>query len=151
MSAFLAATCILACALAVMAAPAADFWSAKDWRKWSAAECNKMLHDSPWSRKWSYSEDRVKAGGSAGSVQDVIVQVTYYAQLRSALPVREAVIRQMQIDRNYEKLGLAERQQFDDAADLVLNQTYADSVLVHVTYDSNDARYKQELDERKLA
>ena len=28
----------------------ADFWEKKEYKKWSAKECQKMLTDSPWAK-----------------------------------------------------------------------------------------------------
>src|ERR1700733_6505926 len=43
-------------ALAVLTARADDFWVKKDWTKWSKDDCNRMLQDSPWSKKWAKGE-----------------------------------------------------------------------------------------------
>ena len=36
-------------ALAVITASAEDFWVKKDWKQWTAADCKKLLEDSPWT------------------------------------------------------------------------------------------------------
>ena len=50
---------IVACAALV----AADFWDEKDFTGWSDAEVEKLLTDSPWSRKVTIVLRRPETGG----------------------------------------------------------------------------------------
>ena len=55
-------------ALAVLTASADDFWVKKDWKTWSAADCKKLLEDSPWThRKLIENESNVSRLPSAGA------------------------------------------------------------------------------------
>ena len=55
-------TWIVACA----ALAAADFWDEKDFTAWSDAEVEKLLTDSPWSRKVTIALRQPGAGGGGG-------------------------------------------------------------------------------------
>src|SRR5579864_5600807 len=107
----------------VLTVQAEDFWVKKDWTKWSKDECNKMLQDSPWSKHWGKGEVLLSAAlpsqqnnnptdaargasgtlggsnlgttgaGQEGAGGDSQLELHYYVELRSALPVREAIVR----------------------------------------------------------
>src|SRR5271154_3195084 len=87
--------------VAVLTARAEDFWVKKPWNQWSKDECNKILTDSPWSKRWSKGSVTVSAAlpgssgqSSEGAGGEKSPEVFYYVQLRSSLPVRQAVVRQ---------------------------------------------------------
>src|SRR5690349_2110622 len=88
--------------VAVFTVSADDFWVKKDWKQWSKDDCNKMLQDSPWAKKWSQSHVTdikmagVTAADSEGATEKA-PEMHYYIQLRSSLPVREATVRFSQI------------------------------------------------------
>ena len=119
--------------LAVLTVQAEDFWVKKDWTKWSKDDVNKMLQDSPWSKKWGKGEVMLSAtlpsqsqsnpahdpkGGSGtlgapigtsgtaqeGAAGDSNLEVHYFVELQSALPVRQAMVRRAQLNNNYDKL-----------------------------------------------
>ena len=121
--------------LAVLTVQADDFWVKKDWTKWSKDDVNKMLSDSPWSKKWGKGEVQLSAtlpsqsqsnpanqqrgstgGGTLGSeigtqgtgqegaAGDNNIEVHYFIELQSALPVRQAIVRRLQLGNNYDKL-----------------------------------------------
>jgi|CZKC01.1.fsa_nt_gi hypothetical protein len=115
---FLAAAIAL---LAVLTANATDFWLTKDWRQWSKGDCENLLAESPWVHTW-------RGGGPAGD------QLAFAVQLRSALPIRQAIVRQLQFDQKYENMTDAQRTTFDAQATQILNRNYDDAILVHVDY-----------------
>src|SRR5271156_4677905 len=128
-------------ALAAIAVRAEDFWVKKEWRGWSKDDCKKMLQDSPWTRKWEESQVNMGAAlpslsgaGRDGAAGDTALEVHYYVQDRSSIPVREAYIRQMQFENNYEKMDEAHKKAFDAQAETYLNRNYDDVVLIHVEY-----------------
>jgi hypothetical protein len=163
-------------ALAVLTAQAEDFWVKKDWTKWSKDECNKMLQDSPWSKKWAKSEVLLSAalpsqqqqnpanggkgnpGGSLGSSStgttgagqegaggDSALELHYFVELQSALPVRQAIVRQLQLGNNYDKLGADQKKAFDDQVAGMLNATYDDVIVVRVRYGSAQTFLERQL------
>lgn len=99
-----------------LTASATDFWLTKDWHQWSKDECATILNDSPWTRS--------EAG--------------YIVQLRSALPIREAIVHQLEIVQGYDQKTEAQRKAFDAAAGTILNTSYEKTILVRL-YFSKDA------------
>jgi hypothetical protein len=136
--------------LALFATPAgAQFWEKKDWRQWSKSECKKMLSDSPWSKTFA-DEVVVRQDGGIGAggfpEREDRPKVEYVVQLRSALPVRQAVIRAMQHEIKYDKLSAAEKASYDRQFEQYLNQDFDDRVVVHVNYGSNVQLFQRALD-----
>lgn len=139
--------------LAALSVRADDFWVKKDWTKWSKDECNKILQDSPWSKPWSKSSVNIRGdlgrgsnplteGESAGA--EKTPEVHYYVQLRSSLPVREAVVRLQQI-QGYSKLSDQQKKEFDARAAAFFGTSYDDVILVHVEYGSNVQAFERDM------
>jgi hypothetical protein len=122
---------LLALVIAVVVVHASDFWAGKNWKEWSKGECEALLAESPWAHIW-------RGGGPQGD------QLAYAVQLRSALPVREAIVRQLQIDQKYDHMTGAQRTAFDTRAEQILSRAYDDVILVHVDFSKGiAARYLQ--------
>ena len=115
---------------AVLTARADDFWVKKDWTKWSKDECNKMLQDSPWAKQWT-----------KGTMS---VELHYYVQLRSSLPIRQAVVRLQQI-QVYGKMSDEQKKDFDAKAAALFSNSYDDVILVHVEYGSSFQPYERDM------
>lgn len=132
--------------LVLLAVPAnAQFWEKKDWREWTKSEVEKMLNDSPWARK--FQNVIVVHESIGGPEREQTPTISYVAQLRSALPIRQAVVRQMQFQVKYDKMSDAEKQNFDQQAESYLNQDFSDRVVVHIIYDSNVTVYRRNIDD----
>ena len=149
--------------LAAQAAFTQQFWETKPFLKWSKAETEKMLSDSPWSQHISLANPGVQGinprafAGIAGTQRGAAAQtnaaeaehqdnphLTYTLQLRSAIPVRRAVARSLQLEKRYESMS-AEQQTALDAkinAYLALPQ---DELVVYVAYTSNVGNYVDSL------
>jgi hypothetical protein len=112
--------------LAALAVSASDFWVSKEWKQWSKTDCEALLLESPWAHVWR--------GGP--SEEESLV---YDAQLRSALPVRQAIVRQLQLDQKYDKMSDAQRSTFDTQAGQILNHSYDDVILVHIDFSKSKA------------
>jgi hypothetical protein len=137
-------------ALAVLTATADDFWVKKDWKTWTAADCKKLLEDSPWAhRKMVENETNVSrlpsAGaqgtGAAASQADTAQnkdtgEINYVVQMRSAAPIREALIRMAQIDRQYDKMSDADKKAFDAQMEKLYG-VKDDTIAVHIRYYAN--------------
>jgi hypothetical protein len=121
----------------------AQFWEKKDWREWSKSECEKMLNDSPWARK--FQNVIVVHQSIGGPEREQTPTISYVAQLRSALPIRQAVVRSMQFQAKYDKMSDAEKNSFDQQAESYLNQDFSDRVVVHIIYDSNVTVYRKNI------
>ena len=110
----------------VLALPGSQFWEKKDYHEWSKHECRTLLTDSPWARTYW-----------AGS--------PYHVQLRSALPIRQAIVRQMQLEQNYEGFSTEQRQDFDTRADDFLSRRlFTEMIVLRVTGGSYTNRFRAE-------
>jgi hypothetical protein len=139
-------TLLLLCLSVTLLLQAKDFWQEKDYKHWSKQECRKLLQDSPWAK--SYSIDNVvieffETRPTPG--QESNPRITYHVQFRSALPIRQAEIRSAQLQMNYDQLSPEQRSNFDRQAEQYLNVSFADSVAVHVSFDSNVIPIAREL------
>ena len=101
--------------LAVISVQAAGSAPNDDWQHWSKDRCEKLLTNSPWSHTWS---------GDYG--------LAYTVQLRSALPIREALVRQQQLLQHYDKMAGAQRMSFDAWTGQMLDQDSKNAILVNV-------------------
>jgi hypothetical protein len=121
-----------------------DFWENKQYDKWSKSECNKLLEKSPWAQDFTLIDSSLQQNSSA-SDDGQQFQIKYQMQFRSALPVRQALVRQMQIAQNYESLGPEQKQQFDQSAKTFLSSDLPDTVILYVTYETNSQSKAREL------
>jgi hypothetical protein len=85
-------------------APSGDFHS------WTKEDVRKILIDSPWSRTIDWRAQSVDTR-QVGTI--VLPIVTAKILLRSALPVRQAMLRSRQLEAKYDKMTPAEKQEFD--------------------------------------
>lgn len=139
--------------LAALTVRAEDFWIKKDWTKWSKDECNKILQDSPWTKQWSKSIVNLRSNLSTGSNPmsegespgaEKAPEVHYYVQLRSSLPVRQAVVRLQQI-QGYSKFTDEQKKEFDAKAAAYFDASFDDVILVHVDYGSNVQTFERDM------
>jgi hypothetical protein len=138
--------------LAVFSVRAEDFWVKKDWKSWSKDDAKKMLESSPWTFKWAQAQATVSAstpaisgGASEGAGGESELEVHYYIQDRSSIPVREAYVRQLQIDNKYDKMDDAHKKSFDAQAESLLTRTFDDVILIHVEYGSSVQPFERQL------
>lgn len=142
-------TCVLLLGIsfAVSFASAQGFWAKKPWQNWSADECKKMLMDSPWAQTWTNTQivntPIGQRSNATGRNEDPILY--YFVQLRSALPVREAVGRSAQIENKYDKATDAQKKVIDDSVNAYLTRSYNDDIVVHMDYNSNVEVYERDL------
>jgi len=129
----------------VAAAQSKNYWEKKDYRQWTESECRKLLEDSPWANLHSVSQvfiDRIQTDTSARERQPN-PKVVYRVQIRSATPIRQALVRLSQINANYEEMASDARKNFDQSAEKFLSTNNAEVVVMHVSYTANvqnDAR-----------
>ena len=138
-----ALVCLLTASFATaLATPLnAQFWEKKDWRDWSKQECEKMLKDSPWSRRFVsavFQEGAATVADINNKMRgETRAELEYIVQLRSALPVRQAYIRLAMIDNKYDKMPADQKKQFDESAEAFLNQDFSNRVVAHIIYTTN--------------
>jgi len=80
-------------------------WVAKDWTKWTSTDCLEVLNASPWVIVKHYR------GLPKSNAEPVFG--TYMIQLCSALPIRQALLRQEQLESHYDKMDTQQRAKFD--------------------------------------
>lgn len=120
---FLTAICALTLFLSVLVGAAhTQDWAGKPYTQWSRSEAEKVLSDSPWASQQElrirFDKEAQKAAGSysgisAASAQqsamevsrDLPVDFIFTLRLRSALPVRQALVRLRQLQHDIEKLS----------------------------------------------
>jgi hypothetical protein len=119
---------------ALFTANASEFWVSKDWKHWSKGECENLLTESPWARVWRY-----RAQPTDPNVPYALLdQLVFSIQLRSALLVREALVRQLQIERKYDKMADPDKLAFDEHAKRMLDGYVGDEILVHVDFSESN-------------
>jgi hypothetical protein len=115
----------------------ADFWEKKDYREWSQKECAKLLEDSPWSKQFTLTSVGVMDDSDRDASDAGQPYIKYQVQLRSALPVRRAIVRQMQLAQKYDSLPPEQKQQFDKSAEAFLAASMDEAVIVYVSFTTN--------------
>ncbi len=132
---------------AVVATRADEFWTKKEWKQWTAAECSRLLEDSPWAKKVLVDNEVVKSrlpdspnitdglnpGQAKYAADDDAGEIRYIIQIISSSPIRRALIRQEQINRQYEKMTDADKKAFDLRMETQF-QANAGAIVVHVKY-----------------
>ena len=138
--------------LGSLVAAAEDFWVKKKYTEWSEKECTKMVTDSPWARQWSegfVNMPRTYEGGAGSTATETERQanarIGYTFRLRSALPIRQALVRRGQLAQGYDKMTAEQKQAFDQQAKQFLEASFADKVVVDVEYSSNVRGFLPEL------
>jgi hypothetical protein len=125
-------------------------WAKKNWKQWSKDDCKKVLEDSPWAQRWTQSSAKManfatRTGGTSGVGSESELSVFYVVQFRSALPVREAVVRQVLIANQYDLADPEKKEAMRKQTDGFVNRSYDDVIVVHVTYGSNVQEYNRDL------
>lgn len=80
-------------------------WATKPWQEWTKKDVEQVLNDSPWVK----SQKVLVPVGRANAPNDF----TFILRLRSALPMRQAIVRQRQLDAKYDKMSERDRAAFD--------------------------------------
>jgi hypothetical protein len=125
---------------------AADFWEKKEYKEWTQKECAKVLEDSPWARSLTLTSVQIMDNDSNKTSTDGSQPfIKYQMQFRSALPIRQAVVRQNQIASKYDTLPPEQKQSFDKQAEALLSGFPEDKVVVYVRYQANDSNRDREM------
>ena len=120
----------------------ADFWETKDYTEWTQKDCAKLLTDSPWAQKLELVKTG-KLGDSEGAEGQSYVR--YSVMIVSALPIRQAQVRQAQIANKYDSLSAEQKQAFDKQTEGFLAADYGDKVVLGASYSTNVQELYQEL------
>jgi hypothetical protein len=88
-----------------LAASAQDFWMEKSYQRWTKEEIIRLISDSPWAQVREVEADATTA---TGTIPNVTIR------LRSAVPIRQALVRLRQIEAKYDKMDEKRRAEFDE-------------------------------------
>ncbi|MGH9805348.1 MAG: hypothetical protein ACRD4D_09275, partial [Candidatus Acidiferrales bacterium] len=140
---------------------AAEFWEKKKFTQWSKKDVDKMLMDSPWAENFEDTDVNIDplqspslsagvpqgdTGAGAAPTEDTdvglrarqpVARLIYRFQVRSALPVRQALVRRAQLQQDYERMPAEQRQIFDQQSERFLSEDFSDRVVVFATFESN--------------
>lgn len=106
---------------------AQQFWQNQPYKQWTSRNCEKMLKDSPWALTFQILKE-ARDGLGHKEVRDF----RYVVQILSALPIRQAMVRQAQIDQKYDKMSPDQKKTFDAGAESFLATSYADRLVFDV-------------------
>lgn len=114
--------------------------SAQEWdepfEKWNATYVNRMISDSPWSQNQILS---TPLGGKDSGLQgEKEIYNKFTVRFFSALPVRQAYVRMMQLLNKYDEMAPEQRAEFDSRFKRALSLDVSDRVIVAVDFSSND-------------
>ena len=83
---------------------AQEFWARKSYKTWTKEEIIKIISDSPWAQVRETEAD-ITTGGTRANVT---------IRLRSALPIRQALVRLKQLEAKYDKMDQRQQAEFDE-------------------------------------
>jgi len=138
------ALCVISMLLFAGVLMAKEFWETKPYNQWTQRECQKLLSDSPWVKELNLM-GQVSGSGGAASLDSQAPFVKYNIQIRSAAPLRQAMVRQGQINRKYDSLSDDEKRAFDESMDSFLLGPPPEFVVFHITYETNNLDYIRDL------
>ncbi|HEV3219014.1 MAG TPA: hypothetical protein VGZ48_04540 [Candidatus Acidoferrales bacterium] len=121
-SAILRAAILFPLALAVcllfsdIARPKDPPWIAKDWTQWKDDDCDLIVSKSPWTQT-TFTPYKPDYNGRGPNGPAPMAPTTFEAtvQFRSALPVRQALLRKQQLENHYDKMTADKKEAFDQA------------------------------------
>jgi hypothetical protein len=100
-----------------------------DWRQWTTKDVHKILSGSPWvsncCREWLAGGYSIPPGPG-----DIAVIVSSQA-------VREALVRNVQLDNRYGKLDVMHRQDVDQRASACLNERFDEYIVFSFSFLGN--------------
>lgn len=152
----LAASVIVLFAL-LSPAIAEDFWDKKPMDKWSKGDVKKLLTDSPWAREYAMSSVQIaQIGMTGGNLSSSVaastdrggetnVVTSYTLQLRSARPIRQAVVRESQLASNYDAMKPEQQKEFDARAGQYINLQFPEEIVVYVKYNVTNPAWTQDM------
>jgi hypothetical protein len=121
---------------------AKDFWE-KPYKEWKKSDVERMKENSPWAKSQTMADtttEKVGVGGDREMYNNVIVRFF------SALPIRQAYVRQLQIMNGYDEKGPQERAQIDQKFSVALTRDFSKVIMIALDYRTNDPRRRMDVD-----
>jgi hypothetical protein len=122
--------------------PAQDSWP-EPFEKWNRNQVSRMLSDSPWSQNQTLSTSL--SGKNSGLQGEKEIFNKFTVRFFSALPVREAYVRMMQILNKYDEMAPEQRREFESRFKRALSLDVSDRVIVALEFASNDPDANREM------
>ncbi len=120
---------------------AKDPWDQQPPEKWSRAQVTALFNNSPWAQQQDYSSPL--AGDSTLGQNEIHNYFT--VRLFSALPIREAYYRILQIMNHYEEMPEQQQKDFEAHAGGIVHADVHDEVVISVAYNSNDQTHQRDM------
>jgi len=96
-------------------------WEARDWTQWTEQDCEQILTSSPWVSTNSTNGPATYEKGERSKA---------VAQIASSLVIRQASVRQAQLQQDRDHMDAKTKQQFDQQAAACLNQNVEDRIVI---------------------
>ena len=109
------------------------------YQQWSLELVKTVMTKSPWAQEWGTStafDTKSQAGSQAVEGQDE-GRNSFVIRLMSALPVRQAYIRYLELANHYETMTPEQRQQFDSKVNVLLTADVSQEIILALLYKSN--------------
>ncbi|NLV32496.1 MAG: hypothetical protein GXY47_15245 [Acidobacteria bacterium] len=124
--------------MAVFAEAKDEFWDKKPYDEWSQKECQKLLTNSPWAKEYEITGTQMIGSlGGRDATDNQPPYIKYQVQIRTAPPIRQAMVRMMQIAQNYDQLPDEQKKQFDQQTQGFLAADTSEMIIVHMSYSTN--------------
>ena len=135
---------LLAMIMVALPLVAAAQWNKKPYTDWSEKESLRVLEDSPWSQKQTFTDTSKNASvttsrGAAQSTIADVINVTFTIHLFSAKPVRQGISRVMELQRKGEMPDALSKQ-----LKAFAQADFPDYVIVTVTCDGSASNLLQQ-------
>jgi hypothetical protein len=118
-----------------------DEWQSKPYQQWTKKDVQQVLGDSPWAQTQVRSGPMVSFGG--GGTMTPTPDKVYTIRLRSALPVRQALLRLRQLNEKYDEMSDKKKAEFDEKNKILVEcPACADNYAISlIPPGSGDARF----------
>ncbi len=123
---------------------ARDFWD-KPYREWNPKQVLQILNDSPWAGQVVLTR-QVGGRRSSGVSGEKELFDSYTVRLFSALPIRQAYVRMMQIMAQYDEMKPEQKSEFDTKHARALNIDTGDQIIVSLEFQTNDKQLAMSVD-----
>jgi hypothetical protein len=128
--------------ITISAYAAKEFWETKPYDEWTLKECQKLLENSPWAKEMGLTGT---GGGGKDAMDSQAPYIKYLVQLQSAMPIRQATVRQTQILQKYDSFSADQKKEFNAKVQPFLEASYSDVVVVSISFSSNNRQYTMDL------
>lgn len=124
----------------------AQFWDKKPYQQWSKDETVKILSDSPWAHENVITDVRGSLAGNNLAVgnNNAGSKVSYEVQIRSAQPIRAAIVHTEQLGPRYQQMSPEQKQKIDASADAFVNAK-SDEISFWVNYSCDVPNLEMDL------